>query len=390
MTVPRQIFRLLRTVLVPASLGLMVAAGPASPASGQTSSETMRRLAGAWKARQERTRALKFAWTQTSIIEKGTWADPAADPEIRQPLPPKDVTFEAGYFVSLRGDLLRYEFRDQYWPADEQRLVPRTYIGTFDGKKATAYFPVGAAGFPTALIRYGKPRSDFANINVKALLLFCRPASPEVLGQVPLDGFVVAAGEIVVDGHSCIVLESAVAARRPAKPALSFCVDPQRSFIILRCTSSGTTTTGEPFISYQIDVSYQRDARHGWVPSAWKLIYGAGPRQYSAAKVTGYSINPKIDPKEFTQPKFAPGTWITNGKTKQQWLVRKRGSKRRILKREQGIPYEQLLLSNPSDTLIEPKPAKWGWFARLNVVAWPLLACVLAAVLVCRKFSKRK
>lgn len=388
-------YGLLRLGALRAFLVLTVAAASAWPAAGWagaigggSGSVTRTQLVDAWRERQRRIRSLKITWRQKDTLQKGFWGDPAIDPDITKPNPPKDINVDSSYSVALDEGCVRYELDTQVWSSEDQGLVPDKYVSTFDGETAARHFP-SRRGFPTATINLEKSGGDYANVNMRALLLFCRPISPESLGRTPLADFAIQPSKSVIAGRSCLVFEPRSASKSPGGGAVSLYVDPAREFITLRCVCSGTKTTGERFIGYQIDVWYQHDARHGWVPAGWKLIYGVGAQQSGTAKVTDYSVNPKIAPAHFTLTDLPPGTWVTDRRTGKHWVVRQEQPNRPILEAELGVvAYERLLDTEPGEAW-GVSSDEWGWFAKLNFVVWLLLGCFLVSVFVYRRLSRR-
>jgi hypothetical protein len=346
-----------------------------------------------WRARQERIRSIRIAWTEHSTVEKGAWMDPEIDPEVKRrglgPMPPTDVSFEGNVLVALDGNLMRYELQDCEWSVKEGRLVPRREISTYDGNVATLYCPVDSNPYPQAGLTGRQSNEEFANVTIRPLLLFCRPLANECLKSTSLSGYSVATEAAVVAGRRCVLLEWGSAGRFSGGPGVSLWVDPERDGVVARYAVGGRDPSGALRLRYQADVSYRKDDTHGWVPTGWNSTETEMHKIYRKVEVTQLSINPTIDPSEFSQTEFAPGTWVFDRRSDQHWLVRKDGSKRPIAQDELGLPYERLLNSDPGESLAPEPTRSRGWFLTINLLVLFSAFGFLIYRLSLRRFRKR-
>ncbi len=165
-------------------------------------------------------------------------------------------------------------------------------------------------------------------------------------------------------GHQCLVVEEVT--KSPDQEKRTLWIDPSRA-LILRCLIGTQRET-----CYQINVEYQEDGSHGWVPSRWEIIKKVDPLdeakvcETDSASVTAYAINGPESQEDFSL-EFPPGTWVTEEvgpppSTKTiDYITRKGGGKRLITNDDFGATYDQLVNSESGMALRTGSTGSWKW-----------------------------
>jgi hypothetical protein len=101
-----------------------------------------------------------------------------------------------------------------------------------------------------------------------------------------------------VNGSKCYLLRHSYGDSGKDGPASTWWVDPSKDYAIVRHVYESRPGR----ISSQFDVTYQKDAEHGWVPRLWRFRRFDGNGESSStviARVTEYKINPALDENIF-------------------------------------------------------------------------------------------
>ena len=103
------------------------------------------------------------------------------------------------------------------------------------------------------------------------------------------------------------------------------------------------------------EVSYKKDARDGWVPSAWKTQWQTPETgklfNVQDATVTKYSYNQEVS-RELFEPIVPPGTFVrddSQGNATVYWVAMPDGQKHVLTEAEYkaNVTYEELLNNEP-------------------------------------------
>ncbi len=324
----------------------------------------MDRITAAWKARESRIRTATFRWTGSLTLEKGYKSDRPGTLPDTPPVPPRDVTLECHGYLAVAGNRFRFEREGTRWSSIKGEVVPNTEINTFDGKVDILHGRVNMPYPPDARIMHREKGSETSSVGVLAPLLYMK--GTEELRREWSD-FTVLPEQSRVGDRPCLLLRTGEAA---------LWVDAQRDFLPLRFVRG----------SMQVTMSYQRDAKHGYVLSGWQCDFRAS---HAIASVIEYAINPTLPADHFTIREFPPGTWVTDmrGKTQIEWIVRKDGTRRVILPSERKVPYEQLIEhEDPGSAVSAPG---WSWMAIANAIVCLSLGTGIVVVWLVRRRSRR-
>jgi len=368
---------LVGTLLVTwAMSGASCAAGAEAGYLQQTPS--MEQVRRAWQARQDRVRTARIAWTEKRFVAaRSKWPrrDGKAPGRLKDGewLPERDLTFESTGEIALSGKMLRYVHEGAYWHDSFGELLQKKYVATFDAETAQSHFthtPPRVHGLrPLGFIDPDPRHPNTRYYMLKPVLMTFRACDPDTGGVDPAK-YAVSAKTAFIDQALCV----GVTWTGKRRDQTTFWVDPQRDFLVLRIA----ILDGSAHPVATTDISYQRDALHGWVPSGWKWVYHGGfssVREQAAAKVTRCEINVDIPRSEF-QIDYPPGTLVRNLKTKEDYIVRPDYGKRPITKAEiaRGATYEEYL-STESGMAGLKKPA-----LAQRVLGWTVGGLVLLVV----------
>jgi hypothetical protein len=256
--------------------------------------------------------------------------------------PPADTVVECTETELISGDMLRMNREGHYWHM-ERELNWDAKVATFDGKLAKMFYDEKSTGEMIGFIenRARNPESD-CYLYAPVAIAF-RPCESE-LGGHDLTGYTVRPGTETIDGRTCVVVTPG-----PCDDgSKTLWLDLERDFLPLRIQDRGPNGS-------TLEISYQKDKAHGWVPLEWTWISVGGTSRrlfgWTSAKVTAYSINADIPRSEF-QFEFPVGTYVTdaragNSEDLERYIVREGGKKRIITKDEihrgQGVNYKELL-----------------------------------------------
>jgi hypothetical protein len=175
----------------------------------------------------------------------------------------------------------------------------RARKSTFDGQKVMRY---DQHARPTGSIARGERSPEHNLWSIKSILLTLRPLD-ENTGGFDLTRFH-PCPSIQVDGHTLLGLTAS------GRSGLSYSVwlDPLKDYTVGRYVES---VNGEPAIT--VNIEYQRDEKHGWLPVYWNSIWvNPETKQLLSAEeanITAYEINAPIPAEQF-RIDFPPGTLI--------------------------------------------------------------------------------
>jgi hypothetical protein len=328
------------------SLAVLLALAWASQTLAVNAATDLASVIKAWNDRQAAARSLHFSWSGEEFCSgdlsaafaglghgrarKGHAAD----------APPPDTSFEIRmeFFLDARGRV-RFDAHGKQWSGERREFVPTTGINVFNGQCEHTFFPNGVKSFPSAHISADKA-SDVANdMRLLPIRIVYRPFDA-TMGVFNSSQLALTAEKGVVDGQSCAILRQGI-----GRSLQSVWVDASRDCVPVRYI-----TTRDGRARTQIDISYAKDDKHGWVPNSWNILQltpvGGTLVSFSATTVK-CAINETIPDNTF-QLSYPVGTWVSNNITDETYILQEGDTKRPILAGEfTGDNYEELLHSKP-------------------------------------------
>ncbi|MGA2256322.1 MAG: LamG domain-containing protein, partial [Thermoguttaceae bacterium] len=231
------------------------------------------------------------------------------------------------------------------------------YISAFNGREQRFYDPPGNPLLKHASGDISGPTeewSDLQTLSFQPIILACRPLHPQLCG-LDSNEFTLGSTDVMIDGHRCAELKASET-ESPGHEE-TYWLDRDRHWVIVKYESSYHVSRqkGAAGQTTIVNVSYQHDALHGWVPSAWRTEWRnpntGATHNVEEAKVVKYAFNERISPELFDLP-FPPGTFVrdnTQGNPCVCWVAM-RGGRKHVLtnaEREANVTYEELLKKEP-------------------------------------------
>lgn len=325
---------------------------------------TLQQIIEQWQARQERFRSFRYKWAETRT-------DVGAVLLPQNPPPEKETTYTGKCELLIDGTRGRYSYEGKTWRLSTDRpprLWPRANTNVFDGRVQVNFNAAQSSEqYPQARFENARQFFHATTLEFRPLMVFHRPLDPDMGGfdanQLRLDG-----RSTTIRDRPCILVEQAPAGQSGIR--WSLWVDTERDFTVRRIAM---WFNGE--LSSQMDVLYAQHAAYGWVPSGWDFdsFRGGDLMSHVEAKITEATLNPTIEPSEFTidLPANTLVTDLRSGK-KERYILRADGTKRIVLPTESRASYGQLVASETGKAfLVEEKRSYW-----------PLLLLVLAGAAV--------
>jgi hypothetical protein len=359
--------------------------GTARAADGDEAAKVLDDVLGAWKERESRVRTARFAWNETCYISAGARMPRHSGASIVL-LPAADVTFDRSATLVLSGHLLRYSREGPVWDDFLGELVNRSHVSTFDGENSRSFYSDDEM-VPRRFKPVGFDNNEARNLQsnyymLAPVLLTFRAGSSDVGGR-DFGALTLSSKTATVDGRPC-----AIVARDDKKANLveEFWVDTHRDYLIVRVERSlpGKVTS--------LEVSYQNDTTHGWVPSAWKWS-ATGPQsgrvfEQATATVTHYEINADIPQEEFRFD-FPPGTVVRDMRREKDY-IQLQGDDKRIITREEiarGATYEEFLRTESGKAGLLRRPF---FSTRTLLGAAVVLAIAIVVVIATKAWRQRR
>jgi hypothetical protein len=361
------------------AFGVFICAGlPAEELRPDAVDKTVATIVNVWKARQDSVRTVRFIYGGKESAAKESLSPPGRS----LPKPPEQgISFDANEGIMLDGDKMRYQIKGSIWDAEKGELVPNEKIFTFDGEESKDFWPKGTKKADQGYINTIKHNSQVTSLHALPILMLFRPFHSS-MGFFKPERYVVGPQPGVIGDRTCLILNEVPEPTSTRVRAIW--VDPARDYVVCRYAIS---TNGQTHV--KLDISYQQDPKHGWVPSEWDVTELASAdvvlRSFTA-KVSDYAINVPLDAALF-QVDFPAGTWVTDFREKSDlgshsdYLVRPNGTKRPILRREIGAKYEQLQKTESGMALVGSQESlgAWRWFVALTTLV-TVVAFVAAGI----------
>jgi hypothetical protein len=309
---------------------------------------TLERILANWKAREERTRSLYFAW------ERRTFFGEVADLRSQ------------GKAFSKRADARSRVIEFSFWAEEPDRCrFDETPLASLQ-PAATPFAAKGHSVMNGATALTVEGPSNAAELPVCRVAAsgnnWRRIASTQVrLATCPLDAFVlgrqskfhIVTENALIAGLRCVELQNA----KDHDRWLERCwVDPARDDVVVAYELTfHPKDEDRPKDTRTISIQYRHDPVHGWVPAGWT---SQQPGELSEDRVTKYAINEPI-PAETFSLKLAPGTLVFDQPAREQYRVAKDGSKSDVVKVGSLASLRILeALASKSDFRIQPQSLK--------------------------------
>lgn len=312
---------------------------------------TMETVAVAWKARDARVKSFEVEWKERQLHRKGWYSDvmkhehpkqvESARVRPGQIIPATDVTFDVAWSFALQETKFRIFREVPNWDPERQALVPRPMVSIYDGIKGLSLDPEGS-GFtqwPEGVI---DARAMLNPMDELPILAALKPCSPYMSIIDP--GHLKWTGQrSLVQGSSCFEIQS-----QRGSQTMRVWVDSQRDWNVVRLhiVKADQVTTS-------IEISHRSDKSGFWVPEKWtKVTTGLGSRGTVRATMTRCAVNCPIEDSRFdlSPPRGAYMTDYTRPLGTQEYIVRKDGSERIVMRHERAKGYYELLGTTPGSS----------------------------------------
>lgn len=330
---------------------------------------TLDDIKSAWMERQKRVRSARFAWKGPSSTNLQKYDVSRVEYAKSSSNAWKADTHELDWTLMFDGKLVRHSSYGKKLIGQDGKTVymDHSYTCVFGSERNWSDYGTSEQSsgkmVPTGFV--GSNEGGYPerwNFYVTPVVLHYRPfertISP-ILGTLTL---LDATG--VVMGKKCLIVKDAGDAKVRLGDSVygplgttEYWVDPDRDFVIVRVRQFSPQRDDVP--SVQFDITYSRDAQHGWVPSEWNGTKTLGDDQLSESwsnRVTSYELNCRVDPADFDYI-FSPGTWVTDRRNRSHYIVRADGSKR-IIKQDETLSgrtqletYRKLLQSSSGEAV---------------------------------------
>jgi len=296
--------------------------------AGLQGADTREQLIDAWNRRQNSIRTFQFSWSGKHYARavSADRGDLACDTQMTLTVDEKRR--------------VRFDVHGNIWSQEKSAYVPQDTTALFDGPMRRNYFSRGEDhAFPSAHISKRDPPTVATDIKSLAIMTAYRPFDTR-MNYFDRTILQLSAEQTTIDGHRCVVVEQS-----ERNYLRRIWADASRDFVPVRWVSGPDGRR-----SIQINISYSKDAKYGWVPTAWTtgLLDGAERIEEGWQTTTvKYKLNETIPDSAF-QLNYPFGTWVQDYTTKESYILLEGGKKRPILPREfNGKNYDELLHSKP-------------------------------------------
>lgn len=357
MTYRRNLLPVLGAVFLAAAFG----APRVSADEGAAPPVTVEQIVGAWNARSDGIRSLRFSFTDTSVHVR------------------KNVSVVRNHELVVDGSRYRHEWRGENWVLPEVRVRAEHQLSLFNGTDAFSLiepeehnnqgYPAGGALTPGEADDY---RSEAHSNAVWPVFHTFRSRQPWFL-PLKLSAWRINPQRGTIRGRTCVILDEI----DPGGSGILYrlWVDPERNFIALRKEMGSET-----HVNSLLDVEYIEDSPGDWVPHHWTdQYYGRDESgkpvlvDTSDYNVTDYALNGDIDDKLF-EFEFPPGTVVKDQREgRAEWSLARDSGTRIITEdeRQRGARYSDLVATESGEALLPPAGTRlhWVWLAGLAAIA---------------------
>jgi hypothetical protein len=313
-------------------------------------SVTVEEIGRVWKDRESRIKSFEFEWKEADFVPKGTRSfnkvlryNPIVTTTVAYP--PNDTTFNYDRQLKTTGRESRFASVGPNWVPELGEYMPQRHVTVNDSVICKDFFdgdPSGAKQFNAhAYLR--DPARDMTTRQLEVLpILLCYRPFACVLDHTGLSRYSLSAIVATDAQGECLVLTRAL--QGGVKHTLW--IDPKDEYLPVRWQMAMQGHTG-----VQLRLLYAREGAERSVPSGWERTIYAQPAEGEAigtvqdesrAHVTAYAFNKAIPASDFDVD-LAAGTWVTDERSGEDYILRE-GGRKRIITREElaaGYSYEQ-------------------------------------------------
>jgi hypothetical protein len=308
-------------------------------------------IAHDWKSRENRTSTLNCEWAAEFMRGANTlWYRDQKGKQVF--MSPNDFTTNGEYRFRLQGPhKMRYEYTQPQLVQESRSFEKRWYLSLTDGADQKQFYGKDEASedprfAPRGYINEKETLPETATIHLWPLLILYRAS---IATQFDLTKFS-PKGKITIAGREFLLLERTGGGTQKQEVV----IDLNRDCVPVRICGlapDGSKDHGAWLVTSQVEIDYVDQAGGNWRPAGWKtVIMGEGGKvlEQMKAVVKRFDINADI-PDSVFQFDFPVGTIVDNYKTKEYYLLREGGVKRRITDAENNarVSYKQLLTTNP-------------------------------------------
>ncbi|QDT46819.1 Regulatory protein BlaR1 [Symmachiella dynata] len=286
----------------------LIAAAAAREAS-KPRTPVEKEIYAALKARDDTVKSFRFVWTERHTDHKGS--QHSIEDRTRVALG-QDTSYTWTTEMAVDGKKMLYSFSGKqptYDASGEAEFIERRYLSGFNGRemRSASLYP-GSSKITQGFLRPANRSDDVVLASTNILRwLYC--TFDPTMTNTNWQSLEVVKEPAEVRGHRCWELRrryEGINPGAPKVPSASWWVDPSREYVIVRYAYSNSAG----MVQSQLDIDYQQDDKHGWVPSLWRFRRfdrGGKVLTTTISRVTEYEINPQLDDDIFTL-QFPPGT----------------------------------------------------------------------------------
>ena len=289
-----------------AALTAVAILGPAHGVAAEP--ETLETVFAVWRKREADTKSVKVVTTEDSHTGEGVGLDGEA----------LGGTQKMRCVVIIDGTNMRYERVGEATVAGREKPDHWTTFEVIDGQHSKVLSLIERdhkALHSNAWISRAEKHPSVHNIYLRPVLWHYRPLSP-AFGVFNLDALKLVSTEEKVAGVRCILLEEPFGLPGGIR---KYWVAPEQDMAVIRVVA-----TWDDALNHQVDISFEKDAKKGWIPASWKATRLAkkATRILDAGtdKVTEIEINPRVPPSTF-DIEFPPGTEVYNHVTRKTTVI---------------------------------------------------------------------
>jgi len=309
--------------------------------AGSRAADTREQLIDAWHRRQNSIRSFQFTWSGKHYARADVAVTRAQIRLQDKPVDNPDLACDTQMALNVdEKGRYRFDVHGNVWSIEKAAYVPLDQIDIFDGPVRRHYSSrTVTVPYPTALTRKLDPRIVAGDRRSVAVMMVYRPFDA-TMNCFDREKLRLSGEQATIDGHPCVVVEQA------DRNSRKVWADTARDFLPVRYAVLGPTGSR----STQVNISYSKDAKYGWVPTAWTVgILDQAEKIKEGWQTTTvkYKLN-EPTPESTFQPSYPAGTWVNDLTTKESYILLEGGKKRPVLPGEwNGKNYEELLHSKP-------------------------------------------
>ena len=304
---------------------------------------TLKSVVSTWTEREARARTINISAVGTEFRAESTFSvrqlEMRGQPNEKAPITVPDTPFVVKVRLAIDGsELFRMDYRGKSFAPKESSLSDHHYVDLFNSNEGRRYtiFLVNHSGYPSGHISKTDTPTGPRHPQVLPLRIIYRPFDPKI-GVFDATKLGLTKDQGVVDDHACLILTDG---------EKTVWVDPAIDFMPVRYFEIKNGVTRR-----SIDIKYAADSQHGWVPVSW-TNESVKERGKTADSVKMTAVKCKIGepiPKATFEPQYPPESWVRDYEKDESYILRKDGTRRMVLKSENGKKYEELLGTDTPD-----------------------------------------